>query len=100
MDQQKIGGFLKELRLEKQMTQEQLAEQIGVSRRTVSRWETGNNLPDLSAFADKLEKACIDTIESGKITKDLALITELENPTVLNSLDFIKAIRANLEKML
>ena len=41
MDQQKIGGFLKELRLEKQMTQEQLAEQMGVSRRTVSRWETG-----------------------------------------------------------
>ena len=59
-----------------------------------------DNLPDLSAFADKLEKACIDTIESGKMTKDLALITELENPTVLNSLDFIKAIRANLEKML
>lgn len=41
MDQQKIGGFLKELRQEKQMTQEQLAEQMGVSRRTVSRWETG-----------------------------------------------------------
>ena len=41
MNQQKIGGFLKELRLERQMTQEQLAEQIGVSRRTVSRWETG-----------------------------------------------------------
>ena len=59
-----------------------------------------DNLPDLSAFADKLEKACIDTIESGKMTKDLALITELENPTVLNSLDFIKAIRVNLEKML
>ena len=41
MDQQKIGRFLKELRLEKEMTQEQLAEQVGVSRRTVSRWETG-----------------------------------------------------------
>lgn len=41
MDQQKIGGFLKELRQEKKMTQEQLAEQMGVSRRTVSRWETG-----------------------------------------------------------
>ena len=41
MDQQKIGGFLKKLRQEKQMTQEQLAEQMGVSRRTVSRWETG-----------------------------------------------------------
>ncbi|HBM02425.1 MAG TPA: isocitrate dehydrogenase, partial [Roseburia sp.] len=48
----------------------------------------------------KLEKACVDTIESGKMTKDLALITTIENPTVLNSEDFIKAIRATLEKML
>ncbi len=53
---------------------------------------------ELTAFADNLEKACIDTIESGKMTKDLALITELENPTVLNSLDFIKAVRAALEE--
>ena len=41
MDQVKIGGFLKELRNEKRLTQEQLAEQIGVTRRSVSRWETG-----------------------------------------------------------
>ena len=58
-----------------------------------------DNLPELVKFADNLEKACIDTIESGKMTKDLALITELENPVVLNSLDFIKAIRETLEKM-
>ena len=51
-----------------------------------------DNLPELCTFADRLEKACIDTIESGKMTKDLALITELENPTVLNSEGFIKAI--------
>ena len=55
---------------------------------------------ELSTFADKLEKACVDTIESGKMTKDLALITTIDNPTVLNSEDFIKAIRATLEKML
>ncbi len=52
---------------------------------------------ELMAFADRLEKACIDTIESGKMTKDLALITELENPTVLNSENFIKEIRKTLE---
>ena len=56
-----------------------------------------DNLPELCTFADRLEKACIDTIESGKMTKDLALITELENPTVLNSEGFIKAIRETLE---
>ena len=51
-------------------------------------------------FAYKLEKATIATIESGKMTKDLALITTLENPTVLNSENFIKAIRETLEGML
>lgn len=48
MDSKKIGAFLKRLRSEKGITQEQLAEILGVSGRTVSRWETGNNLPDLS----------------------------------------------------
>ena len=47
-----------------------------------------------------LEKATIKTIEDGKMTKDLALITTLENVTVLNSEDFIKASRATLEEML
>lgn len=56
--------------------------------------------PELCNFADKLEEACIKTIEDGKMTKDLALITTLENPTVLNSHDFILAIRETLEKML
>ena len=51
---------------------------------------------ELSAFADRLEKATIDTIESGEMTKDLALITTLDNPTVLNSEDFIKAIAKRL----
>ena len=55
---------------------------------------------ELSDFADKLEKATLSTIESGKMTKDLALITSIENPTVLNSRDFILAIREELEKML
>ncbi|RKD31311.1 NADP-dependent isocitrate dehydrogenase [Lacrimispora algidixylanolytica] len=51
---------------------------------------------ELMAFADKLEKATIDTIESGEMTKDLALITTIANPTVLNSEDFIKAIATRL----
>ena len=51
---------------------------------------------ELMDFADRLEKATIDTIESGEMTKDLALITTLENPMVLNSEDFIKAIAKRL----
>ena len=54
---------------------------------------------DLVDFAGKLEKATLQTIESGTMTKDLALITELENVTVLNTQDFIKAIRTTLESL-
>lgn len=59
-----------------------------------------DNIPELMTFADKLEKASLQTIEEGKMTKDLALITTLPNPTVLNSENFIKAIRTTLEGML
>ena len=52
MNQQKTGEFLKHLRKEKGLTQEQLAEHFYVSSRTVSRWETGSNMPDLSMLID------------------------------------------------
>ena len=55
MDQIKIGTFLKFLRKEKNLTQEQLAEQLGVSNRTVSRWENGNNMPDISLLSEIAE---------------------------------------------
>ena len=63
------------------------------------RGEIDNNQL-LMDFADKLESACIQTIEDGKMTKDLALITSISNPTVLNSQDFIRAIRQKLEELL
>lgn len=52
VDQIKIGNFLKELRKEKGITQAQLAETLNVSARTVSRWETGSNMPDISILVD------------------------------------------------
>ena len=52
MDQLKIGRFIKSLRQEKGLTQEQLAEVLGVTNRSVSRWENGNNLPDLSVLLE------------------------------------------------
>ena len=52
MDQIKTGAFLKELRREKGITQEQLAEELGVSGRTISRWETGSNMPDISLLVE------------------------------------------------
>lgn len=52
MDQKKIGQFLKTLRKEKNITQEVLAETLNVSSRTISRWETGNNMPDISLLIE------------------------------------------------
>ncbi len=54
----------------------------------------------LMDFADKLEKAALKTIEDGKMTKDLALITTLQNPVVLSSEGFIKEVRKTLEELL
>ena len=59
-----------------------------------------DNIPELMAFADKLEQACIKTVEDGKMTKSLSLISTCENPVILNSLDFIKAIRETLDTLL
>lgn len=59
-----------------------------------------DGIAQLSEFADKLEKASLQTIENGKMTKDLALITVMENPVTLNSLEFIQEIRKTLEQIL
>lgn len=63
MDLQKIGMFLKELRKEKGLTQEQLAETLNVSRRTISRWETGNNMPDLDLMVEMADFYQVDLRE-------------------------------------
>lgn len=55
---------------------------------------------ELRSFADKLEEAVVSTIEDGKMTKDLAVITSLKHPKVLSSLEFIKAVRETLDDLL
>ena len=63
MDQQKSGLFLKELRREKKMTQEQLAQVFNVSFRTISRWENGSNLPDISLLVEIADYYDVDVRE-------------------------------------
>ena len=65
MDTKKIGAFLKQCRKEKNLTQEQLAEKFGVSSRTVSRWETGSNMPDLSILVELADYYDMDLKEKG-----------------------------------
>ena len=78
MDQIKIGAFLRQLRKEKELTQEQLAEKLNVSNRTISRWETGSNMPDLSLLVELADFYDIDIREllngerkSEKMDKDM-----------------------------
>lgn len=76
MNHQRIGRFLKQLREEKGLTQEQLAEHFQVSSRTVSRWETGTNLPnidtliDLAAYYNAEVGEIIDGERKGEKMKD------------------------------
>ncbi len=90
MNQQKIGTFLKELRNEKSITQEQLSEYLGVSRRTVSRWETGSNLPDLDILIEMADYYDVDLREllDGE-RKSEKMNKELEE-TVLKVADYSK----------
>lgn len=64
MDQQKVGQFLKKLRNEKTITQEQLAEMLGVSNRSISRWENGATMPDFDLL---IQLAKFYDIEIGEI---------------------------------
>ena len=59
-----------------------------------------DNIPELMDFADKLEQACIKTIEDGRMTKDLALITTLKDHVTCNTQDFIKEVRKTLDSLL
>ena len=63
MNQQKTGEFLKRLRKEKGLTQEQLAERFYVSSRTISRWETGSNMPDVSILIELADFYDVDIRE-------------------------------------
>ena len=63
MDQKKIGEFLKQLRKEKNLTQEQLAEHFYVSSRSISRWETGSNMPDVDMLIELADFYKVDIRE-------------------------------------
>ena len=73
MDTVKIGAFLRELRKEKELTQEQLADVFNVSARTVSRWETGSNMPDISILVEIADYYQLDIREILNGEKNAAL---------------------------
>lgn len=100
MNLKKTGSFFKELRNEKGLTQEQLAEHFGVSGRTVSRWETGSNMPDLDILIEMSDYYEVELRElldgerkSEKMNKDL-------EETVLKVADYSNDEKMRLMKRL
>ena len=77
MDQKKTGAFLRSLRKERNLTQEELSEKFSVTSRTVSRWETGKNMPDISLLTDIADFYEVDVREIIEGIKILDLTNRL-----------------------
>ena len=99
MDLQKIGTFLKELRKEKELTQEQLAETLNVSRRTVSRWETGSNMPDLDLLVEMADLYQVDLRELLNGERKNEQMNEEMKETVLQVAEYSNAEKQRSTKI-
>ena len=98
MDQIKVGAFLKDLRKEKGITQEQLAEELGVSGRTISRWETGKNMPDISLLVEIAEFFDVSIPEIIKGERKSENMKEETKEVVETISDYAKAEKEQLIK--
>ncbi len=96
MDQTKIGQFLKQLRKEKGITQEEFAEKLGVSGRTVSRWETGSNMPDISLLVDIADFYDVDVREIIEGEKKSEMMKEEIRDTAEKMADYAGAEKSRL----
>lgn len=88
MNQQKIGNFFKELRKQKGLTQEQIADKFNVSNRTVSRWENGNNMPDLDILIEISDYYEVDLRELLDGERKSEKMNDEMKETVLKAVDY------------
>ena len=89
MNQEKIGKFIAECRRKKNMTQQELAEKLGVSDRTIGNWENGRNMPDLSLFkplCDELDISLNDLM-SGEVVNSKEYQEKLEE-NIINTISY------------
>lgn len=89
MNQKDIGKFISELRKNKKITQEELAEKLGVNNRTISRWENGNNMPDVSLYKPLCDELniTINELLSGKKLSEKEYQEKLEE-NIVNTIDY------------
>lgn len=101
MNQQKIGKFIQERRKAKDLTQVELAEKLGVSNRTISKWENGNSLPDYSIFndlGDELDVSINELLSGEKLTEE-NYQKKLEK-NIVDTIDYNNKVRNNMIKKL
>ena len=98
MDQIKVGAFLKHLRKEEGITQEKLSEELGVSGRTISRWETGKNMPDISLLVEIAEFFDVSIPEIIKGERKSEDMKEEEKEVAETMSDYAKAEKEQLVK--
>ena len=97
MDQRRIGSFLKELRRERNLTQEELAEKLNVSGRTISRWETGANMPDISLLVELAEFYDVSIPEIINGERKSEIMNEEVKETARSLSDYAEAINKRLK---
>ena len=100
MDQIKIGNLLRELRKEKELSQEQLAEKFGVSSRSVSRWENGNTMPDISLLIELADFYGIEIRELLSGERESETMNQDMKETLVMVADYTNAEKENLIKSL
>lgn len=98
MDQQKTGAFLKELRKEKGWTQEELGEKLYTTSRTVSRWETGTNLPDLTVLVELAEIYEVDIREIINGERETGDLSNNINDVLKKAAEYAEEEKAKLQK--
>ena len=91
IDQIKIGRFLRDLRKEKELTQEQLAEKFGVSSRSVSRWENGNTMPELGILVELADYYEVDIKEIIDGERKSEIMKKEEKDTLRKVADYAEA---------
>ncbi len=89
IDRMKIGKFLRELRNEKGITQEDLAEKYGVSSRSVSRWENGNTLPELGILVELADYYEVEIREMIDGERKSEIMEKEEKKTLLKIADYV-----------
>lgn len=97
MDQKNFGKFISELRKEKNMTQEQLAEKVGVTDKSISRWENGNTMPDITIIMDlaNILNATLPELLNGRRMTKEELIAQKETINNLIEMETNKQLGYN-----